>query len=378
MKKTCIIIAISLISAFGSCDLKVNAVSLSAKSAILMDAGNGRVLYEHNPYQKLPMASTTKIMTALIALEKGNPGDIVTISNNAAHQEGSSMYLKPGEKISLESLVYGLMLSSGNDAAVAIAEHISGSVNEFADCMTKRAKEIGAYNTSFKNPNGLDDEGHFTTAYDLALITKKALENDTFVKIVSTKNIPLEGETPRHLSNHNKMLRRYDGCIGVKTGYTKKSGRSLVSAADKNGWRIIAVTINAPDDWNDHEKLLNYGFENYNKVIVSEIGSLVGEVIVNGGTTDKVRAVYGSNYSIWLGKEEQSRLQIKTSLSDFLDAPVEVGQRIGESVATLDGEVIARIPIYTADCSFPPYRDNLYDFFVKMISIWSMQCRQDK
>ncbi|MBQ3181494.1 MAG: D-alanyl-D-alanine carboxypeptidase [Clostridia bacterium] len=198
----------------------VNAISVSAECACVIDMSTGRVIYEKNMNKQHTMASTTKIMTALVALENSNLEDIVTVSKNATGKEGTSLYLKAGQKVSMEDLLYGLMLQSGNDAAVAIAEGVSGSVEKFAETMTERAKALGAKNSSFKNPNGLDEEGHFTTAYDLAMITKEALKNKKFSEIVSTKSKTILDGT-QTVSNHNKMLRIYDGCIGVKTGFTK-------------------------------------------------------------------------------------------------------------------------------------------------------------
>ena len=199
----------------------INSYAISAKSAVLIDANSGKVLYEHNSYEKLPMASTTKIMTGLLACESGKLNESVKTSAFASGTEGSSLWLKIGEKLTLEELTYGLMLKSGNDAAVAIAEYLGGSVDAFALLMNKRAREIGAVNTNFKNPHGLDSDGHYTTAYDLALIAREAMKNDTFRKIVSTKtySIPMEGEKwDRALKNHNKLLWNYDGCNGIKTG----------------------------------------------------------------------------------------------------------------------------------------------------------------
>ena len=201
--------------------LTVNCQAISAKSAVLIDGVSGRVLYEHNSYEKLPMASTTKIMTGLLACESGKLDETVKVTPFASGTEGSSLWLKIGEKLTLEELTYGLMLKSGNDAAVAIAEYLGGSVDAFALLMNKRAREIGAVNTNFKNPHGLDSDGHYTTAYDLALIAREAMKNDTFRKIVSTKtySIPMEGEKwDRALKNHNKLLWNYDGCNGIKTG----------------------------------------------------------------------------------------------------------------------------------------------------------------
>lgn len=198
-----------------------HALGVSAQYACLIDSLSGKVLYEKNAYARHSMASTTKIMTALVALENGNMDDVVTVSANAAGTEGSSIYLKAGEKITLQNLLYGLMLESGNDAAIAIAEHIGGSVERFAEMMNEKAASIGANNTQFKNPNGLDEEGHYTTAYDLALITREALRNKNFAEIVATKQKTirnLDESFPRSLSNHNKLLSLYSGCDGVKTG----------------------------------------------------------------------------------------------------------------------------------------------------------------
>lgn len=201
--------------------ISYSADAISAQSAVLIDSSSGRILYEHNAYQRLPMASTTKIMTGLLACESGKLDKTVKASPFASGTEGSSLWLKIGEKQTLENLTYGLMLKSGNDAAVAIAEYLGGSIDAFALLMNKRAKEIGAVNTNFKNPHGLDTEEHYTTAYDLALIASEAMKNKKFREIVSTKNysIPMQGEKwDRALKNHNKLLWRYEGCNGVKTG----------------------------------------------------------------------------------------------------------------------------------------------------------------
>lgn len=228
------------------------AVGVSAKSAVLIETSADRIVYRKNADEKLPMASTTKIMTAICAIENTDDLDRkITVADCAVGVEGSSIYLKHGEHLSVRELVYGLMLSSGNDAAVAIACAVSGDVQRFAALMNETAKKIGVQNTSFKNPNGLDEEGHYTTAYDLARIASYALKNDEFKKIVSTytTTIPYEGYSyDRRLKNHNKLLKLYDGCIGIKTGFTKKSGRCLVSAAERDGAVLVAVTLNAPDD----------------------------------------------------------------------------------------------------------------------------------
>lgn len=259
-----------------------SAIDISARSAIVIDASSGRVLFEKNSRERLPMASTTKIMTGLLACESGKMSDIVTVSPVASGTEGSSLWLKIGEKMSLENLTYGLMLKSGNDAAVAIAEYLAGSVDAFSLLMNKRAKEIGANDTRFKNPNGLAEDGHFTTAYDLAQISRVAMENKLFAKIVSTKEktIPWEGEEwDRVLKNHNKMLWQYEGCNGIKTGFVKKSGRCLVTSAKRGKTSLICVTLNAPSDWNDHKVLLDSCFEKYTTEVICKKGEKIDNFV---------------------------------------------------------------------------------------------------
>ena len=231
--------------------------SVSAKSAILINADTGAVLYAKNEKERLPMASTTKIMTALIALETAALDDrCVTITDEMVRVEGSSMGLQAGDQLSLTSLAAGMLVVSGNDAANSVAIAISGSKEDFAEKMNRRAKDIGMNDTHFVTPSGLDDEAHYSTAYDMALLATIALANPDFAEIVKEKKytIPyISPEQSRRFSNHNRLLSMYEGCIGVKTGFTKKSGRCLVSAAERDGIRLVAVTLNAPDDWNDHQ-----------------------------------------------------------------------------------------------------------------------------
>ncbi len=236
---------------------------LSARSAALYDSSSQSFLYTKNADTRLPMASTTKIMTALVAIESSPLDAIVNVSDEAIGTEGSSLYLKKGEQMTMEDLLFGLMLRSANDAAAAIAYNISGSIEAFADKMNEKAESMGLQNTHFTNPHGLDDKMHYTTAKELAIIASEALKNDTFYSIVSTKKRIIkntDGEA-RLLINHNKLLNMYDDAIGVKTGYTKKSGRCLVGAAERDGVRLITVTINAPNDWKDHVSLFEYGFK---------------------------------------------------------------------------------------------------------------------
>jgi D-alanyl-D-alanine carboxypeptidase (penicillin-binding protein 5/6) len=249
-------------------------LGVSAQAAILMDAESGRILYEKNSEQSLRIASITKIMTAIVALENGKLSDKVKTSKNAFGVEGSSIYLKLGEKLSLENMIYGLMLRSGNDAAVAIAEHIGGSLEGFVFLMNKKAEELGMTETVFSNPHGLDDhEEHYSSARDMAVLTAYAMKNEDFATIVGTKRktAPLQGSKwDRVWHNKNRMLTKYPYAEGVKTGYTKRAKRTLVSSATKEGHRLIAVTLNAPDDWNDHINMFEYGFNHYTKATIAE------------------------------------------------------------------------------------------------------------
>lgn len=323
----CLILA----SAVFLCGADVSAVSVSAKSAVLIDFYSGDVLLEKNASQRLPMASTTKIMTALCALENADLSEVVTVDKRAVGVEGSSMYLGYGEKITVENLIYGLMLSSGNDAAVALALHVSGSVENFARLMNETAKKIGAVNTSFKNPNGLDEEGHYTTAYDLAMITRYAMHNEKFCKIVSSKQkkMPWEGRTyGRTLRNHNKLLFLLDYCDGVKTGFTKRSGRCLVSSANKDNLRVVAVTLYAPDDWNDHKNMLLYAIDNYKAVNIVKKGDYAFTAPISGADKKYVKCVFADDIFVTAKKGENIDISFDYGEKIHLNAPVSAGENV--------------------------------------------------
>ena len=262
------------------------AVGTSASSAILMEAESGRVLYEQNAHEERLIASITKLMTALVALESGHDlEETVTVGEACTRAEGSSLYLRPGEEISLKGLLYGVMLRSGNDAALAVAEHCGGSVEEFVGRMNEKAAQLGMVNSHFANPNGLNAEGHYSSAYDMALLARACLENEALAEIAATKSATVDG---RVLTNHNKLLWQYEGCIGLKTGYTEKAGRTLVSAARRGGMTLIAVTLNDPDDWRDHTALLDYGFSTYAAVTLTEEGKAVARRPVSGSLVCRV------------------------------------------------------------------------------------------
>lgn len=322
-------------------------VSTSASAAILIEAESGDVICEHNADLRMPMASTTKIMTALIALENRALDATVTVSPSAVGVEGSSVYLSANEKLTMSDLLYALMLESANDAAAAIAIEIGGSIEGFATLMNARAEALGCSNTHFANPHGFDNDEHYTTARDLAMITRAALENESFRAIVSTERhtIPLEGGGVRLLINHNRLLRENDEVIGVKTGFTKKSGRCLVTAAERDGVTVIAVTLSDPDDWRDHTAMLNYGLDSYKHLTLASEDAFTVSVPVSGGKLDFVTAVNASPVSLTV-PNESANLTLVTSLDHFYFAPIEKGAVIGKAEWFYpNGELAASVPL---------------------------------
>lgn len=332
------------------------APSLSAKSAILIDASDGSVLFEKNGREQMGMASTTKIMTALVISELLPLDNTVTIPADAVNVEGSSVYLTEGELLSVRELLYALLLSSANDAAVALAISASGSVEAFADEMNARARELGLHNTHFTNPHGLYDEAHYTTAYDLALISAEALRVPELCEIMSSKKAQIpqgvtpdcpEGQTMRYLYNHNKMLNLYEGAIGVKTGFTKKTGRCLVSAAQRDGLTLVAVTLSAPDDWRDHTAMLDYGFSLYERVTLFDVGEFTYAYAVTGGRDEYVTLSNSQPITLTLPKGNS---RIKSSVQSpqrFEFAPVKQGDLLATLTVSADGKT-ATSPLVAA------------------------------
>lgn len=334
----------------------VSAPTVSAQSAVLMDARYGLVLSEKDADRRLPMASTTKIMTALTALANAAPETVIRTAPEAVGVEGSSVYLSAGEELTLEQLLYALLLQSANDAAAAIAVGVGGSIAEFADLMNAQAQRLGLTDTHFANPHGLDADGHYTTARELAVITREALSHPLIRKIVGTRRATIpQGENPdaRLLVNHNRLLRTYPDAIGVKTGFTKKSGRCLVSAAERNGVTLIAVTLNAPDDWRDHTAMLDYGFTRFDTVDICRTGDAVCSVPVTGGTAEAVpmHAAESLTAALPIG---HAPIRVTVEAPHFLYAPVPLDRQTGEAVYScdLDGdgaaEEIGRVALVTA------------------------------
>ena len=321
--------------------------SVHAGAAILIEAESGRVLYEQHAHTRMPMASTTKIMTALVVLEHCDLSETVCVDARAVGVEGSSVYLYEGERLSVEQLLFALMLSSANDAAAALAYHTAGSIEGFAALMNQKAKSLGLQNTQFANPHGLDAKGHYTSAYDLACIASHALENEDFLRIVSTpkKVIPLrEQQGARVLRNHNKLLSSLDGCIGVKTGFTKKSGRCLVSAAERDGVRLVCVTLDCPDDWRVHTELHEGGFAAYERVTLATANGFAAALPVVGGAQSELYLQTIADVSLTLPRQ-RTEITCTVVAPHFVYAPIAPGEQIGEMIWTMDGEIIARAPL---------------------------------
>ena len=338
----CVQLVLSPVTA--TCSAACSMCTVSAESAILIDADSGNILYSKNADRPMPMASTTKIMTALVAIERCDLNQKVKITEESVGVEGSSIYLVAGETLSLEELLYAMMLESANDAATAIAIAVAGDVESFADMMNQKASDLGLENTNFTNPHGLDDKMHYTTAAELAIIASEAMKNDIFKTIVSThkKIIPQnDGEGARLLVNHNKMLDMYEGAIGIKTGYTKKSGRCLVSAAERDGVRLIAVTLNAPDDWQDHADMLDLGFDCYESVTLCKEGEFKYIQHVISGDLDNCVLTNVEEINATLPRI-RGEIECTVELFKFSYAPIIKGEVIGYLVYTLDGREIAR------------------------------------
>jgi D-alanyl-D-alanine carboxypeptidase len=332
--------AICTLMLFSSIPCQTFAVSTSATSAVLMDVDSGRVLYAHNETARMRIASTTKIMTALVAIEHGTLSDVVTVRREETLVEGTSMYLREGEQLTLETLLYGLLLSSGNDAALVIADAIGGSRENFVAMMNEKAAALGMDSTSFANPNGLDDENHYSTALDMARLGRAAVENETLVRIASTKSVTIGGRT---LTNHNKLLSYMDGCIGLKTGYTKAAGRTLVSCAVRNGQRLVAVTLQDGNDWVDHQQLYEFGFSAYPAQRAVTMGQTMADLPVRQSVTESVPLVAGRTLSWPVGEGEA--LFVELELPEELAAPAALGQKVGEAVVSLDGVEVGRVDL---------------------------------
>ena len=330
-------IAGMLFVAIVACLLPGQARAVSARSAIVLDGTTGQVLFEQNADEQLPMASTTKIMTAITAIENFDLDREYVVKKEYTLVEGSSMYLKEGERITLRDTLYGLMLMSGNDAALAVAGECGGR-ERFVAMMNDTAARLGLTHTHFENPNGLDGETHFTTARELAQIAAYAMQNPDFREIVSTKSYNTK---TRYMKNHNRLLSLYEDAVGVKTGFTKKSGRCLVSAAERNGRRLIAVTLNAPDDWNDHISMLEAGFAQYAPYPLHTAGQILRTQPIEGGSAGEAALAADEELTVWLTAREQSLVEPVFCGPRFTYAPVAAGSAWGTVRYEIGGAPLA-------------------------------------
>lgn len=318
-------------------------------SEIIMDVNSGRVLFENNAYEKKYMASTTKILTAICIIENCNISDVITVTDKTVGVEGSSIYLEVGEKLSVKDLLYGLMLRSGNDCAETLAVYCSGSIEKFSLLMNETAKKIGALNSNFVNPHGLHNDNHYTTAYDLALISRYAMKNQDFRSIVATKAVKIPFTTKnydRYLTNKNKMLKEFDGANGIKTGYTKKAGRCLVSSCYRNGLELICVVLNCPPMFERSKSLLTQSFENYKNYKVVESDNIIDFVKVKN--RDKTCGIYIKNDIIVpLKDSEYADINVQYDYEQQLSAPIKKDSEVGFVKIYVQNKLIFKEKIYT-------------------------------
>jgi len=347
----CSLLAVPLTAQAAPAEL--SASEIGAAGAVLMDAKTGRVLWGKNEHEPLPMASTTKIMTCLYAIEHASLDDTVTVSPRAAAAPEVRLGLAAGEKIRLGDLLYPLMLESANDAAVAIAEHVGGSVEEFCRRMTAEARETGARDTAFETPNGLDQGNHHSTAYDMALITRRALANETFRRVINTADKTIESDRRSYpLINKNRLLREYPGANGVKTGFTGKAGQCFVGSATRDGRTLISVVLASgwgdrgkQRKWTDTKALLDYGFGNFSYVTVAQAGKHVARTPVARSKTKEVGLAFGESLEMMLSAGEKEQIRIQLFMPGGVKAPVAAGQPLGLARVYDGGRLAASIPL---------------------------------
>ncbi len=336
-----------------SCLNSSESTSTYANGMVVLEAESGRILYQKNCNEKFAMASTTKIMTALVALKNStNLDEKFVVDDRSVGIEGTSLYLRKGEEKTLRELLYGLMLPSGNDAAVAIACRIAGSEEEFVKLMNDEAKKLNLKNTSFANPHGLDSEGHYTSAYDLAIITSEAMKNDTFCEIVKTKNVRVSGNeevAAKDLKNKNKLLWSMEGCEGVKTGFTDNAKRCFVCSAERGGMRLICVVLNCGPMFEEAERLLNMGFENFKKYTLLKSYQPNDKIPVKDGNKETVETYTKKHFILPLTVEEYAKIEYDVELPKEVEAPVEKEQELGEIKIKMNGNVLFKEKIYAMD-----------------------------
>ncbi len=341
-------ISLSLVVVCGS-SLKVHAVDVSAKACIMIEATTGNIIFEKNAYEQLPMASTTKIMTTILSLESGDLDTEFTVDSDAIKVEGSSMGLVEGDIVTKRALCYGMLLPSGNDSANATAVRVGGSIESFVSMMNAKAKELGMNSTLFVTPSGLDEGGHCSTAYDMALLTRYALKNPDFREICGSATAQVTFGNPpydRWLKNTNKLLGMYEGVIGVKTGFTDDAGRCLVSACERDGITLIVVTLNAPDDWNDHMSLYDYGFSQVSLESPTDEQYTLSMV---GGVKDTISLECSQEVLLPKVVGTDTEYQSRVYLNAFEYAPIDKGEKLGYIEYSLGGEIVATTDLISSE-----------------------------
>lgn len=360
-----------MVLVFADAPVSAESVSTSAEAFELFCVENGEVMLSQNPDRQLPMASTTKIMTALLTLEEAEKDNRIVTFTEDMTAEGSSMYLKIGEKVRLYDVAVGMMMQSGNDAANAAAIATAGSIEAFAEKMNEKAHTIGMEHTHFVTPSGLDDSEHYSTAHDMAMLMAYAMQNEMFAEMTAQTSMTVDFIEPSDKSvtyaNHNRLLKMYEDCIGGKTGYTERSGRCLVTAARRGGMTLVAVTLNDRDDWDDHIALYDFGFENYTSV-QPEVSDY--EIAVVGGTADTVKLSAERPVPVILPREEAGNLEERLILPAFVYAPLQKGERVGEIRYILDGKTLLTVPLLADEAveynsrkrSFIDYIKDIFNF----------------
>lgn len=355
MKKIiCFILIISSILSINLFKNNVNCYAYYSKASVVIESSSKRVLSENNKDERLAMASTTKIMTALIVLENcENLDEEVKIDDRAVGIEGTSIYLKKGETLTVKELLYGLMLASGNDASMALAYHVGkGNLEDFVKLMNDKAKELNLQNTNFINPHGLDAENHYTSAYDLAVITSEALKNKDFKEIVSTKFTQITGHKDvgnRFLRNKQRLLKTLDGCTGVKSGFTDNAGRCLVTSCERDGMEVISVVLNCPNMFEESERLINDAFKEYKMIEIIEPYSFITNIPVSEGEFESVKVYSMKGFKYPLKETETTDIYVEKELPEILDAPIEKEKEIGKIKVFFNNEQIFEENIYTME-----------------------------
>lgn len=347
-----------------------DAPLLNANHAILIEASTGRVLFEKNAYETCAIASTTKIMTALVAILNGNLEDVVTVSRHAAATDGSTIHLQVGEQIKVKDLLYGLMMSSGNDAAVALAEHIAGSEEAYLEMMNAKAASLGLTNTHFATVHGLDHQQHYSTAYDMAMLAGECMKNETFRTIVSTAQTHISQRT---LRNTNDLLFTYAGATGIKTGFTNNAGRCLISSAQRDGMEIIAVVLGCDSKtarFSDSRKLLDYGFENYAMTTVLEAGEVITDMKLIKGKQEAVHLVCSDTVILPMAEWEKSKYQVHMVAQQIQDAPCLRGAPVGTLYISCENTTLATCQLLVGESV---ERKGFWDFWKEVTeAFWAV------